>query len=95
MNSMQYSAGFVLTVALFMPLPTVASAEIVSLESKVRERAACVLPVKVGVGTASMQSALPLCCCRRTRDRSDGCPSHGCAVGGCQPCSEHPYSVTE
>jgi amidohydrolase len=42
MSSMRYSAGFVLMVALFMPLPSEASAETVSLEAKVRERAASI-----------------------------------------------------
>ena len=42
MNSMRYSAGIVLMVALFMPLPSEAGAETVPLEAKVRERAASI-----------------------------------------------------
>ena len=42
MNSMRYSAGVALTMALFISIPTMASAEIVSLEAKVRERAASI-----------------------------------------------------
>lgn len=42
MSLMRYSAGFVLMVVLFMPLRSEASAESVSLDAKVRERAASI-----------------------------------------------------
>ncbi len=42
MSSMRYSAGVVLMVALFMPFSSEASAETISLEAKVRERAASI-----------------------------------------------------